>query len=84
MSVHSTPYDRHMTRIQPVSLPKSAGAGEVSLALVNHWMEDLCRSPYGFTQVWKTPAETAAGAPADRKAKPVVVYERNEIVRCKQ
>lgn len=76
MAVHSTPYDRQMSRIQPVLISKTNAPGQVSLSVVNHWMEDLRSIPYGFSQEWKTPAETEAGAPADCKAKAVALYER--------
>src|SRR4029077_3659455 len=57
-TVSATPYDRQMTRIRPV-LTGSVGASgkEVSLSTVNQWMADLRSIPYGFTAVWKTPAE---------------------------
>ncbi|MDQ6807889.1 MAG: hypothetical protein M3Z64_00450 [Verrucomicrobiota bacterium] len=76
MTVHSTPYDRQMSRIQPVLVSSASTKGQVSMTLVNHWMEDLRSIPYGFSQEWKTPAETEAGAPADCKAKAVALYER--------
>ncbi|HEY2800284.1 MAG TPA: hypothetical protein VGI85_06800 [Chthoniobacterales bacterium] len=77
LSVKSTPYDRQMSRIRPVLLSTFHQSGdEVSLRLVNHWIGDLRSIPYGFTRVWKTPAETESGAPADCKAKAVALYER--------
>src|SRR2546423_9176744 len=69
-TVGSTPYDRQMARIRPV-LTTPASKGEVSISLVNQWMSDLRSIPYGFTAVWKTPAEAQSGAPADCKAKSV-------------
>ena len=76
MAVRATPYDRQMSRIQPVLLEKAGSSTHLSLSVVNHWMEDLRSIPYGFSQEWKTPAETEAGAPADCKAKAVALYDR--------
>lgn len=77
LSVHSTPYDHQMTRIRPILLSETQHAqGDVTLRLVNRWIGDLRSIPYGFTAVWKTPTETASGAPADCKAKAVALYER--------
>jgi predicted transglutaminase-like cysteine proteinase len=39
-------------------------------------MGDLRSIPYGYTVVWKTPAEAQSGAPADCKAKAVALYEK--------
>lgn len=76
-AVKSTPYDRQMTRIEPIltSNPKTAD-NNVSMTVVNAWMSDLRSIPYGFTTVWKTPAEAQSGAPADCKAKAVALYEK--------
>jgi Bacterial transglutaminase-like cysteine proteinase BTLCP len=74
-TVGSTPYDRQMARIRPV-LTAPASKGEVSISLVNQWMSDLRSIPYGFTAVWKTPAEAVSGAPADCKAKAVALYKK--------
>ena len=74
-TVGSTPYDRQMARIRPV-LTAPASKGEVSISLVNQWMSDLRSIPYGFTAVWKTPAEAQSGAPADCKAKSVALYKK--------
>ena len=77
VSVKNTPYDRQMSRIQPVLLSQSpAKSQEVSLRLVNQWIGGLRSIPYGFTKVWKTPAETQSGQPADCKAKAVALYEK--------
>ena len=32
--------------------------------------------PYGYSVMWKTPAEAQSGAPADCKAKAVALYEK--------
>jgi hypothetical protein len=74
-TVGSTPYDRQMARIRPV-LTAPASKGQVSMSLVNQWMSDLRSIPYGFTAVWKTPAEAESGAPADCKAKAVALYKK--------
>ncbi len=77
ISVKSTPYDRQMTRIRPIlTADGHAERSQVSLRLVNQWIGGLRSIPYGFTAVWKTPAETKSGAPADCKAKAVALYER--------
>ena len=77
VSVKTTPYDRQMSRIQPVLLSEtSAKSQQVSLRLVNQWIGNLRSIPYGFTRVWKTPVETQSGEPADCKAKAVALYEK--------
>ena len=74
--VKSTPYDIQMSRIRPVLLSEIHPAkAEVSMGMVNHWIGDLRSIPYGFTKVWKTPAETQSGEPADCKAKAVALYK---------
>lgn len=76
-TVSATPYDRQMARIRPVLTASThASANRVSLPLVNQWMSDLRSIPYGFTAMWKTPAEAQSGAPADCKAKAVALYEK--------
>lgn len=76
-AVNATPYDNQMSRIRPVlASGNAAGGTHVSITLVNAWMADLRSIPYGFTRVWKTPAETQSGAPADCKAKAVALYEK--------
>jgi hypothetical protein len=75
-TVNNTPYDRQMTRIQPVLCASSHGPKqEVSLNLVNHWIENLRAIPYSFVKEWKTPAEVESGATADCKGKAVVLYD---------
>jgi len=77
LSVKSTPYDKQMRRIQPVLMAEGGRDIQgLSLGMVNYWMGDLRSIPYGFTRVWKTPAETVAGGPADCKAKAVALYEK--------
>ena len=80
LSVNSTPYDRQMSRISPVLLTKSdAGNQSVSLALVNHWIEDLRAIPYGFSTEWKTPEEVELAPVADCKGKAVALYQRMQV-----
>ena len=77
LSVTSTPYDRQMTRIQPVLFSKSAAhQQDLSLAVVNHWMQDLRGIPYGFSPEWKTPSEVQSGSAADCKGKAVALYQK--------
>jgi predicted transglutaminase-like cysteine proteinase len=76
LSVDSTPYDRQMTRIRPVLCSKaSAGKNEVSLTLVNHWIQNLRSIPYGFSMEWKTPSEVESAPAADCKGKAVALYD---------
>jgi predicted transglutaminase-like cysteine proteinase len=76
-TVSSTPYDNQMARIRPVLAAVNHGSSNrVSLNVVNQWMGDLRSIPYGFTVMWKTPAEAQSGAPADCKAKAVALYEK--------
>lgn len=77
VSVKSTPYDRQMSRIQPILVSgASSDHGQVSLQVVNQWIGGLRSIPYGFTKLWKTPSETQSGEPADCKAKAVALYEK--------
>ena len=77
MTVKATPYDRQMTRIQPVLFTKTSAHKEnLSLAVVNHWIQDLRGIPYGFSAEWKTPAEVQTGAYADCKGKAVALYQK--------
>jgi predicted transglutaminase-like cysteine proteinase len=77
LSVKSTPYDRQMSRVRPaLTCDRPHERSEISLGMVNYWIEDLRSIPYGFTKEWKTPAETQSGAPADCKAKSVALYQR--------
>lgn len=79
-TVKTTPYDKQMARIRPVlTTPSCGSSNRVSLSVVNHWMGDLRSIPYGFTAMWKTPAETESGAPADCKAKAIALYEKMQV-----
>jgi predicted transglutaminase-like cysteine proteinase len=76
-TVNATPYDNQMARIRPVlTAPSRTFSNRVSLNIVNQWMGELRSIPYGFTAMWKTPAEAQSGAPADCKAKAVALYEK--------
>lgn len=75
-SVKSTPYDNQMSRIQPVLASGARNDGQVSLTVVNHWMNDLRAIPYGFTMEWKTPSEVENGRAADCKGKAVALLQR--------
>ena len=78
-TVQATPYDRQMERIRPVLTTASrSAANRVTLNTVNQWMADLRSIPYGFTAVWKTPAEAQSGAPADCKAKAVALNDADQ------
>ena len=77
LTVSSTPYDRQMTRIKPVLFAGSTVHREnLSLALVNHWIQDLRGIPYGFTSEWKTPSEVETAPVADCKGKAVALYQK--------
>ena len=79
-TVKATPYDNQMARIRPVlTAPIHPSSHRVSLNVVNQWMGDLRSIPYGFTMMWKTPAEARSGAPADCKAKAVALYEKMRV-----
>ncbi len=76
-AVKSTPYDNQMVRIRPVlQHARTAEDKQVSLRLVNHWIENLRTIPYGFSTQWKTPSEVESGAVADCKGKAVALYEK--------
>ena len=76
-TVNATPYDHQMARVRRVlATPSRTSSKPVSLNVVNRWMEDLRSIPYGFTMMWKTPAEARSGAPADCKAKAMALYEK--------
>lgn len=77
LTVPSTPYDRQMTRIQPVLFSQSnAHNNNLSLAVVNHWIQDLRGIPYGFSSEWKTPSEVETAPAADCKGKAVALYHK--------
>jgi hypothetical protein len=80
LGVPATPYDRQMTRIQPV-LVSTAGIQKrnLSLALVNRWIGGLRTIPYGFSPEWKTPAEVQSAPVADCKGKAVALYEKMRL-----
>jgi predicted transglutaminase-like cysteine proteinase len=77
LKVTSTPYDRQMSRITPVLFSKTGSANQnLSLTLVNQWIESLRAIPYGFSPEWKTPAEVEAEPVADCKGKAVALYKK--------
>lgn len=77
LNVGSTPYDKQMMRIRPVLFCKAdADKQNLSLLLVNHWIEDIRAIPYGYVPEWKTPAEVESAAVADCKGKAVALYQR--------
>jgi hypothetical protein len=77
LSVPSTPYDRQMARIQPVLFTKTAGHnGNLSMAVVNQWIQDLRGIPYGFSPEWRLPSEVENAPAADCKGKAVALYKR--------
>ena len=77
LSVPATPYDRQMSRIQPVLTSSAPGPkGSLSLEAVNRWMTDLRGIPYGYYIQWRTPGEVARDSWADCKGKAVSLYER--------
>ena len=77
LKVTSTPYDRQMSRITPVLFSKTGSANQnLSLTLVNQWIESLRAIPYGFSPEWKTPAEVQSEPVADCKGKSVALYEK--------
>lgn len=77
MSVPATPYDHQMARIQPVLFSKAAAhSSNVSLAVVNQWMQDLRGIPYGFSPEWKLPSEVENAPSADCKGKALALYKR--------
>jgi hypothetical protein len=77
LSVTTTPYDRQMTRIQPVLSSKtSSEKANLPMTLVNHWIQNLREIPYSFTPEWKTPAEVETASSADCKGKAVALYQK--------
>jgi hypothetical protein len=76
LSVEATPYDRQMSRIRPILSTKPIVAQQVSMTIVNHWMEDLRDIPYGYQLEWKTPEEVESRKPADCKGKAVALLQR--------
>jgi predicted transglutaminase-like cysteine proteinase len=76
-AVQSTPYDNQMSRVRPVlQTARAKEATQISLTLVNHWIESLRVIPYAFSQQWKTPAEVDSAVAADCKGKAVALYEK--------
>jgi predicted transglutaminase-like cysteine proteinase len=82
--VESTPYDNQMARVQPV-LASSGGAPaeEVSLAIVNRWINKLRRVPYRYSKQWMTPFEVSTTKTADCKGKAITLYEVMQAIGAK-
>lgn len=76
VGVPSTPYDKQMTRIQPILFTKAAQNEELSMGVVNQWIQDLRAIPYGFSPQWKTPSEVMHSPAADCKGKAVALYQK--------
>ena len=76
--VKSTPYDNQMTRIRPIleTAASTSRSADLSLRLVNHWIESLRAIPYSFSQQWRTPSEVETATTADCKGKAVTLYEK--------
>ena len=76
--VKSTPYDNQMTRIRPIleTAVSTSRSADLSLRLVNHWIESLRAIPYSFSQQWRTPSEVETATTADCKGKAVTLYEK--------
>ena len=76
-AVSSTPYDHQMSRIRAtLQSTRTTHERELSVRLVNHWVESLRAIPYGFSTQWKTPAEVESAPVADCKGKAVALYEK--------
>jgi hypothetical protein len=77
LGVPSTPYDRQMTRIQPILVSKiDASKDHLSLIVVNQWIQSLREIPYSFSSEWKTPDEVQKAPTADCKGKAVALYQK--------
>ena len=76
LTVKATPYDHQMARIQPVLFTQDGSQRDLTLGVVNHWMQDLRSIPYGYSTQWKTPTEVATAPAADCKGKAVSLYKR--------
>lgn len=79
LSVEATPYDHQMARVESALTAPAACSSPVSLAIVDHWMQDLHGIPYCYSMQWKTPAEVANSAVADCKGKAVALYQRLQL-----
>ena len=80
LEVASTPYDRQMSRIQPVlAAPSGYSFDGVSFALINEWMIELRAMPYRYSREWRTPFEVAAARAADCKGKALALYDRLQL-----
>ena len=75
-AVDSTPYDRQMTRVQPIlAAIDPQVTDEISVAVVNQWMNRVRRIPYRYSKQWQTPDEVSLRRAADCKGKAMFLYE---------
>lgn len=75
LAVDSTPYDRQMLRVQPVLAAENRNpGGEISLAVVNQWMNRLRGIPYQYSKQWQTPREVNMAKRGDCKGKAMALY----------
>lgn len=80
VEVHSTPYDRQMSRIEPTLVARRGHCVQgLSFTLVNSWMIELRSMPYHYSRLWLTPAEVEMVKAADCKGKAVALYERMQL-----
>jgi hypothetical protein len=74
-SVSSTPYDRQMSRVQPVlTIRAAAYPGQFPSLAITSWMMELRAVPYQYSKVWRTPAELSVTQAGDCKSKAVALY----------
>jgi hypothetical protein len=74
--VASTPYDRQMSRVEPIlAAPSRRSVEGPSLALVNNWISQLRNMPYHYSREWCTPFEVETAMAADCKGKALLLYD---------
>ena len=74
--VECTPYDRQMSRIEPVLFSVCIQpAEEIPMAIVNRSIKKIRRLPYHYSKQWQTPFEVSAARAADCKGKAIALYE---------
>jgi hypothetical protein len=69
--VAATPYDRQMSRIEPVLHMRSGVSSALPVAA---WMTALRAVPYQYSRAWRTPAEVGLFQTGDCKGKAVALY----------
>jgi predicted transglutaminase-like cysteine proteinase len=80
LEVGSTPYDRQMSRVQPIlTAPSGYTVHRISFALVNEWMIELRAMPYRYSREWRTPSEVEAARAGDCKGKALALYDRMQL-----